>query len=221
MPSNLREMLTLARIKLDDLAVRRFPEPFLVAAANEGKNELCKIIREANENFFYASTTSTIAVASPPNGSIITLPSDFMQLREIKCTGQGYEDIGFQALSQSDPRFRQSLIDGGSFANGQGTSILLSPGSDIALAYSMAYIKFVPDMAVGTDYPADIASENYDFIVTWMICEGMRAGQDDRLQMYQDKLGSQRDSIMNSVNVRQVREPRFVRGYQEAEEQWG
>jgi predicted RNA-binding protein len=72
-------------------------------------------------------------------------------------------------------------------------------------------------MALPTDYPVGIPAENYDFVVTWAICECMRAVQDKRLDSYLSKLDFQRGTVIESVNTRQVKEPEFVRGYQEME----
>jgi hypothetical protein len=228
MAVNLKSMLMRARLKLKDIAIRKFSEPDLIAAANEGKNELVKIIRQAREDFFLSSTTSTITVATPPNPSEITLPDDFMELKEIMVTSSGFEDLAFVYKDFADPEFRQALIDGGSFSSGQGSfyydivaekTLRMAPGTDLALSVKIQYIPAIADMELPTDYPAGLPTEHSDFIVTWMICEGMRSVQDDRLGSYEAKLGYQRDSVIASVNQRQVREPQFVKGFMQ-EEQW-
>lgn len=227
MAADLKTMLVLSRMKLGDIAVRKFPEPLLIAAANEGKNELVKIIRQACENYFQEDYAATIPVAASPNASEITLPTDFASLREIRITTAGYEDIEFAYLNHSDPVFRIALIDGGAFANGAGTffydivadrTLRLAPGSDMALAATISYMKTVPDMQLPTDYPVGIPLEHYDFIVTWIICEGMRAAKDPRLADYLAKMEYQKDMIVVSINDRQVKEPKFVTGYMQHEE---
>jgi len=228
-PSNLRGMITAARLTLRDLSVRSFPEPFFVGAANEGKNELAKIIRQARESYFEYAATGTITATSAPNPSEITLPDDFSELLQISITNVGYEDIGFIFLRQSDPRFHQALIDGGSFGSGAGVfyydivglkTLRLAPGADIALTYAIKYTQIVADMTLPTDAPTAIPADYYDYIVTWMVCEALRSVGDQRLTLYLDKLERQKNSTVASVNARQVREPMFVRGYMESEESW-
>ena len=230
MAATLETMLVLTRIKLKDLKVRQWSEPELVAAANEGKNELVKLIRQARSDYFETSVTGTMITAVAPNPTTITLPSDFAELKEIICTDAGYYDIGFTYCDQSDVRFKQALIDGGAFANGQGMfyytitaekTMLLSPGSDMALNYKIWYVKTIPDMQYPTDAPTGIPPEHYDYILTWMICECMRSNADPRLDLYQAKLGDQAKSVMVSVGQRQIKEAQFVTGFMESEEQWG
>lgn len=224
----LQTMLSLARMRLKDMRVRVIPEPLLVAAANEGKNELVKIIRQARENFFEKSSTGTIAATTTPNSSSITLPSDFSEMRNLAITTASYEDIQFMFKSQSDLLFKSALIDGGSFATGHGTfyydfygqnSLILAPGADIALAYKMDYISTVPDMVRPDDYPAGIPAEHYDFIVTWMVTDCLRVQADPRLQAFLQKLDNQATSVKLSIASRQIKEPEYVRAYME-EEMW-
>jgi len=226
---DLRNMITQVRLKLKDTRVRVFQQPEIIFALNEGKDELVKIIREANESFFETTVTGTISSTTTPNASIVTLPADFAQLRDIKITTAGYQDTVFQRLNHSDPRFQNSLLDGGSFANGMGvffydfqglSTMLLAPGSDIDLAYSLDYIKTVTDMVLPTDTPTEIPAEHHGFIVTWGICECMRMVEDDRLDQYESKLEFQRNSVIAGVNTRQAKEPTFVTGFME-EEYWG
>ena len=225
---DLRTMITQVRLTMRDTAIRAFQEPEIVYALNEGKDELVKIIRDANESFFETTATGTISSTTTPNASEITLPSDFAQLRNIKITTSGQEDTTFQRMNHSDPRFQFALIDGGSFANGQGiffydfvglSTMILAPGCDVDLGYSMSYIKTVTDMGLATDTPSEIPAEHHAFIVTWAITECMRKIQDNRLQEYISKLEFQRESVIAGVNMRQTKEAEFVTGFME-EEYW-
>lgn len=226
---NLREMITQVRLTVKDTRIRVFQEPEIVFALNEGKDELVKIIRDANESFFETAVSGTISSTTTPNYSTITLPADFAQLRNINITSSGMEDTTFQRLNQSDPRFQQSLLDGGSFANGQGiffydfmglSTMALAPGSDIDLTYKMDYIKTVTNMSLPTDTPSEIPSEHHGFIVTWAVCECMRKIDDPRLQNYESKLEFQKNTVIAGVNTRQSKEATFVTGFME-EEYWG
>src|SRR4030042_3890584 len=219
---DFRTMITQVRVKMGDTAVRIFPEHEIIFALNEGKDELVKIIRDAKESYFEDTATGTISSTISPNASTITLPSDFAQLRMINITNSGLEDVAFQKMSQSDPRFQRALMDGGSFGGGMGiifydfsgkSTMVLSPGADIDLGYKMSYIKTVSDMTLPADTPTEIPSEHHGFIVTWAICECMRKIADKRLQAYESKLQYQRDTVIGSVNMRQVKEPIFVTGF--------
>jgi hypothetical protein len=225
---NLKTMLFKTRMILQDLEVRKVPEPFLLAAANEGKNELVKIIRQAHKNYFETTTTGTIAIATPPNPSDITLPSDFAELKQIMVTDTGFEDTGFIYKPHNHPEFQEALIMGGGFANGMGNfyydivgekTMRLAPGSDVAFNYTLDYVATIADMALPTDSPTGIPAEHHDYIVTWMICEGMRSIGDIRLDSYLVKLEAQGDTVKESINDRQIKDPKFVRGYMQ-EEQW-
>ena len=207
-------MITMVRTRLKDLSVRSFHEFEIVSPLNEGKNELVKIIRQADENFFETTFSGTIPVAAAPDPSEITLPSDFSELREIRVVSSGYEDMAFINLSQSDRRFRDALAIGGGVTSGQSAfyydfmgldKIILAPGSDMALAYEMGYIQTVPDMMLPDSYPVGIPPEDYDYIVTWGIVEGLRSVADKRLPAYLTKLEDQKQSVIQSVNSRQVR----------------
>ena len=92
---NLQEMLFIARSQLKDLGIKKYSEPELIAYANMGKTRLVTIIREAREDYFLTSTTSTIATATAPNPSIMTLPTDFLELKELTCTSTGYTELAF------------------------------------------------------------------------------------------------------------------------------
>lgn len=222
----LKTMVTMVRTRLKDLRVRTFPEFELVAFLNEGKNELVKIIRQADENFFETSTSVTISATTAPNLSEITLPADFSELRNLRITSSGLESTQFSRISHSNRRFMEAAISGGSFSGGGGAfyydfvglnKIILSPGADVEMVCLVEYIKTVPDMMFPSSYPDGIPPEHYDFIVTWAVSEGLRSMNDPRLQDYLAKLEWQKTSLINSVNTRQVKEPKFVRGYMEDE----
>ena len=100
----LKTMLTMVRTRLRDLRVGSEYE--LVAFLNEGKNEVVKIIRQADENFFETTTSVTISATTAPNKSSITLPADFATLRNLSITTVGMESTQFYFMSQSDRRFQ-------------------------------------------------------------------------------------------------------------------
>jgi hypothetical protein len=194
---------------MKDMRLRVFQEPEIVFALNEGKDELVKIIREANENFFETSASGTISSTTTPNASTITLPADFSRLRNIRATSSGMEDVIFQYMNQSDYRFRQALLDGGSFGSGGGIlyydfqglgTMILAPGADMDMTYTMDYIQTVSDMSLPTDEPTQIPAEHHGFIVTWAVVECMRKVEDARLDQYQSKLEYQKESVV-AVNM--------------------
>jgi hypothetical protein len=225
----LKTMVFMVRTKVKDLAVKVFHEAEIVSALNEGKNECVKIIRQANENYFEETYTGTISTTASPNYAQITLPTDFSELRNLQVTNIGLEDTTFTRLNQSDPRFRTACLDSGSYTSGLGIMywdfvgkdyMIFAPAPEIDLGYKMHYIKTIPDMGLPDSYPIGIPAENFDYIVTWAICECMRTYKDNRLDDYLIKLEYQRRAIIESVNTRQVKEPQFVTGYME-NEYWG
>lgn len=228
MPSTFRAMITAVRIPLRDMRVRMASDPEIAQYLNEGKNELVKVIRQANENFFQTSTSTTISTTTAPNPSIVSLPTDFAELRNLKVTNVGYEDIAFEKMSQSDNRFKQALIDGGNFASGRGlffydfvaSTIRFSPGADIDLGLTIEYIQTISDMTLPDDYPTGIPTEHSDFMVTWATRECLRSIKDPRKTDWDEKIDEQGTRIIESVNTRQIREPKFVIGFME-EEYWG
>jgi hypothetical protein len=225
----VKTMIALVRTKVRDLNVRKLHEYEILAALNEGKNELVKLMRQADENFFETTVEGTISSTTSPNYSTISLPSNFAELRNLQVTSAGLEDTIFINLSQSDNRFRQALLDHGSFANGASVlyydfmgkdSIIVAPGLDIDMTYLMHYIRTIPDMIYPNDYPIEIPPEHIDYIVTFAICECMRTIGDERLAVYLEKLDKQEQTVIASINTRQSKEPKFVTGYME-EEFWG
>lgn len=223
---NLQQILFSARAKLKDLGMKRWRESELVAAANEGKNVLVQLIRQARQDYFEISVSITIPVAVAPNASEATLPADFVQVKDLEITTADYEWIQFLNLDRTDPRFKYALREGGTFLSGEGTffydivgktKIVFSPGSDIALACKLSYIQNVADMAYPTDTPSPIPVEYHDFIVSFIVCECQRETNDPQLVGNLDKLQRQKESIAMSVADLQVREPNYVRGFMEGE----
>lgn len=226
---NLSSMLVNTRMEIKDLGLKAIPEPQLVYAANEGQAELVRIMRQAREDFFLATVSDTMSVATKPSPTDITLPSDFFELKDITVTTSGYESVGFIHLDKSDVRFHQALNEGGSVGNGQGSfyydiiglgTLRFAPGTNLQLSVDIDYIKQVADMSAPGDSPSDIPAELHYFIVTWMVAESLRSLGDQRLVSYEKKLSDQRTSVIQSVNARQIREPVFVTGYMEEEEAW-
>lgn len=222
--STLQEMLLLARIKLKDLNLKRWTELELVAAANEGKNELTKIIRQAREDYFVTTATGSVSATTAPNPTTITLPSDFAELKKIEITTSGYEDVHFEPMDLADDRFHSALVDGPSSSPQSfyydiygSDTLVLAPGAGISLAYKIHYVQTVPDMELLTATPTRLPREHWDWIVTWIVCEALRSGEDNRLVNYERKLGYQTENILNSVNARQIAKPEFVRGFMEGE----
>jgi hypothetical protein len=224
--SNARSFLFRTRQSIRDMGLRVWNDPELLQAANEGKNELVKIIRQAREDYFVTTTTGTITTASSPNPSVITLPADFAELKQIEVTTSGREDIRFTHLDRANPQFQDALVNGQGFAGGVGQfyydimgldRMELAPGADEALGYLIYYVKTIPDMTAPTDTPTGIPPEHWDAIVTWMVCEALRSMGDNRLVAYEDKLSRQLENVVASVNARQIREAEFVRGFMEDE----
>lgn len=223
----LRDILFIARSQLRDLGVKSFTDAELIAYANIAKCDIVSMIREAREDYFLATTTSTVATTTTPNASVVTLPTDFLELKEIMCINTGYEDIYFQARDMTTPQFRRALIDGGSFGNGTGlvfydiygnSQIMFAPGFDIELTLKIDYIRDVPDMYLPTDEPTDIPDTLHHGIPTGIVCQALRGTGDPRLPQFEAFRKEQMDEARVTVQPRQIREPKFTTGFMEWDE---
>lgn len=226
---DLKTMCALVRTRLKDLRVKTFHEFEIIAFLNEGKNELVKIIRGADENFFETAASLTISTTTFPNFTETTLPTDFAELRNLRVTTSGYESTEFYRLNQSDKRFMERTLYGPPQDACPGIfyydfvgldKIRFSPPPLQDMAITMDYISTVPDMMYPGDTMIGTPREHWDFVVTWAVCEGLRSLNDPRLPSYENKLKLQITSVINAVNSRQSKEPTFVRGFLEAEQYW-
>lgn len=230
---SLQEFLFKARLHLDDMSVQRISEPLLIASANEGKDEIVKLIRRARQDYFQKFTVLTVPVADPLDPSEMDLPDDFSILKDLQIKTTGYENVKFFPADRSSEQFRQAIInrrfnsensgyflyDVGSGSNTPGVlSVLkLAPGSDVELDLKVIYDGTVLDMDEPADEPTPIPPEHWDYIVTWMVCNALRTKGDPRFAAFQEKLTMQGERIVDSVGIRQVRDPVFVEGYLENE----
>jgi hypothetical protein len=224
---NLQEILFIARSRLKDLGIKKYSEAELIAACNEGISDIAAIIRQAREDYFLTTTTSTIATAAPPNPSTVTLPTDFLELKELMITNDGYRDITFLARDRNADQFRHALIDGGAFSNGSGmvfydiygnSTLMLAPGFDISLDLKIDYIQMVTDLYLPTDTPSLIPTEFHANIPNYIVCEAMRSMGDPRLRGYLEALEKAEDSMRVGIQPRQIKEPKYVTGYLESDE---
>jgi len=230
---SLRNFLYLARTQLDDMSVQKISEGLLLGAANEGKNELVKLIRRARQDYFQKFTVLTVPIADPLDPSEMDLPDEFSILKDLQIKTAGYENVKFFPADRSSETFRQAIInrrfnsqnsgyffyDVGSGSNTPGVlSVLkLAPGSDINLSLKVVYDGTVLDMTEPDDEPTPIPPEHWDYIVTWMVCNALRTKTDPRLASFESKLKYQGERVVDSVGIRQVRDPVFVTGYLENE----
>lgn len=229
---SLSKFLFLARIQLDELNVQSVKEARLIGAANEGKNELVKIIRRAQMDFFESYALLTVPVADPYDPSEIDLPSDFASLKDLQIKSAGYTDTKFYPVDRSDPRFRELCTSNTRFDqnwNGyflyhvaskslpyiQVSALKLAPGSAVALDLKVVYQTIVYDMVAPDDAPLAIPPEHWDFIVTWMVVDALRTRNDPRYRVFLEKLEKQEEHVVTSVGVRQTRDPIYVVGYGE------
>lgn len=224
---NLQEILFIARSRLKDLAVKKWSEAELVSAINDGIDDISTIISQAREDYFLTSTTSTVAIAAAPNPSTVTLPTDFLELKELMITNDGYREITFLASDRNNAQFRRALIDGGSLGSGTGlvfydiygnSTLMLSPGFDVELSLKIDYIQTVPDLALPTDIPSLIPTKWHGNIADYAVTEALRSAGDPRYASYRDKLKESEDAMRVGIQPRQVREAKFVVGFGEDSE---
>lgn len=224
---DLQTILFISRSQLKDLGLKKWSDPELIAYANEGKNRLVTLVREAREDFFLTNTTSTVATATAPNASTMTLPTDFLELKDINCTSTGYTDIDFTHCDRSELKFRNALRDGSAVGNGTGvilydvygnSSLIFAPGFDVALDIKVDYIKSLADLVLPTEEPTDIPSNLHDYIPNFITCKALASAGDGRYRIFNDRLKDQEDKVRVEIQPRQIREPKFVKGFMEDEE---
>jgi len=224
---NLKEILFIARSRLRDLGVKKYSEAELIASINEGICDMSSVIRQAREDYFLTSTTSVIASASPPNPSVMTLPDDFLELKNLWVLDQGFTDINFLASDMNIAQYRRALIDGGSFGSGSGvilydiygnSAIQFAPGFDIPLTIRADYIQMVPDLALPEDIPSLIPTKWHNDIPDYAVLEALRGTGDPRAASYAEKVKDSEKKLAIGIQPRQVREAKFAKGYMEEEE---
>ena len=225
-PVGLGLMLLNARNRLRDLSVRIWSEPNLIASANEGKNELCRLMRHTREDYFLLSTTGTISTTSSGNPSEITLPSDFAEFKDIEAMTPGFTGVAFSPLDRTDPHFKDLVANQAANPLTDGETIYydiisratmqFAPGLTAALAYRLWYVQVVPDMVTHLDVPTPIPSEYYDFITNWIVTDALRSANDPRYQSFQNKIDKQAELMVNAAQQRRVSaDPKFARAYGE------
>lgn len=224
---NLQEILFIARSRLRDLGVKKFSEAELIASVNDGISDMATIIMQAREDYFLTSTTSTVAAATAPSPSTMTLPTDFLELKDLWVLNSGYEDINFQACDRNIAQFRRALLDGGSFAAGTGliyydiygnSTIEFAPGFDMDLSIRVDYIQMVPDLALPTDTPSLIPKKWHGNLPDYAVLEALRGVVDKRAASYDEKVKESEKKLAIGIQPRQVRDAKFVTGFMENDE---
>jgi hypothetical protein len=216
--------LLQARNRLRDLSVRIWAEPSLIYSANEGKNELARILRHTREDYFVKTITGTISTATAGNPSELTLPTDFAEYKDMEVTTPGYFNIAFSPLDRTDPNFRALVVTPVPVSDGitvyfdiiaRGT-MQIAPGLSLALGYKLYYVHVVPDMVLHTDIPDPIPPEYHDFIVNWIVTDALRSANDPRFAAFNDKLKMQSELMLNAAQQRRVAaDPKFARAFDE------
>lgn len=224
----LQEILFIARSRLRDLGIKKFSEAELIASINEGICDMSTIMRQAREDYFLTTTTSNITPVATPNPSVITLPTDFLELKDLWVTSDGWTDINFLASDRTTTQFRRALLDGGAFGSGSGmflydiygnNTLILAPGTDVPLTIKIDYIQMVPDLHLPSDTPSLIPEKYHNDIPDYAVLEALRSIGDPRTVTYEKKVEKSEKLFAHAIQPRQVREPRFVTGYM-SDDEW-
>ncbi len=224
---NLQNFLVNTRLVLKDVGVKTLPDPLLVTFANEGKNELYRLIRSTRTDYFLTSSNMTMSAGTPPAPNIITLPADFSQLKDMLCTTLSVTGITFSnptaiqflGWDRNDVVFKSLMRSTLSVTDGVGlimffdvigsTEIQVVPclGAAGGAMVAVNYVAVPADMVVPADTPSTIPAEYHPFITNYMIAEAMRATGDQRLGAYDSKVTALRESIGKSVSTRALGQP--------------
>jgi hypothetical protein len=229
---NLSDFIVQTRILLKDIGLKSLPDPALVRMANEAKNDLYRMMRVTLQDYFLTSATVGVSCSAPPDANSIALPADFSQLKDIMCTSlvplsgtvsttiPNPTAIEFLQWDRHDIVFRHNLRNTFSGTTGigqvfyydiQGISSLQfvppigSTGSTMTV--QIYYVAVPPDLTILTDSPSTIPIEYHDYILTYMVCECMRAGNDPRVATYTEKLTAQVGKIAAALKARALNEP--------------
>ena len=223
---SLKILLLRTRAALADLSVKVWPEPILVDAINEGKNEAVRLMRSPGTDFFLTPVTVNFTVVAAGLPSEITLPNDFAEFKDLTITQANYTAIQFTYLNRSHQTFLDALRVQTPTADGLlyyfdiiGRSTLqAAPGFTVACTAKLYYVATVPDMVKLTDTPTLIPTENWDFIVAYAVCEAMRSrpgGPDPRLASWENKLKTLGQNLyISAINRRVPEETKFAQAYE-------
>lgn len=220
---NLQDLLVNTRMILKDVGVKILPDPLLVTFANEGKNELYRLIRAARQDFFVTTSNVTVSGSNAPAPNTISLPADFSQLKDIICTTlsgvANPTQITFLAWDRNDVIFRYLLASSFTGTTGvgmvfyydiMGTSLLqmVPPtGTASTMTAQLTYLAAPADMAAPSDSPSTIPTEYHQYIMNFMVTEAMRTTNDPRLAAYETKMVAQAEKVARSVGTRSLNEP--------------
>jgi hypothetical protein len=229
---NLSDFVVQTRIILKDIGLKALPDPALVRFANEGKNDLYRMMRTSLQDFFVTSATMSVSCNAPPDANSIALPADFSQLKDIMCTSlvtlngtvsttvSNPTAVEFLQWERHDIVFKHNLRNtfSGTTGVGQvfyydliGTGVIQfvppigSTGSTMTV--QITYVAVPADLALLTDQPTTIPVEYHDYILTYMVLECMRASSDTRAVSYNDKLQAQGLKIAAALKARALNEP--------------
>jgi hypothetical protein len=215
--------LLQARNRLRDLSVRIWSEPSLIYSANEGKNELSRMLRHTREDYFLTTITGTISAPAAATAAEIALPADFAEFKDIEATTPGFTNLLWSPLDRTDPVFRDRVVNAGTLSDGMAVyydivarATMQFAGISSALAYKLYYIQLVPDMVLHSDVPTPIPTEYYDFIINWIVTDALRSANDPRYGAFFDKLKMQTELVVNAAQQRRVAaDPKFARPFDE------
>jgi len=205
------------------MSVRIWTEPALIQSANEGKNELAKLLRHTREDYFMMTATGTISAPAAGTAAEITLPTDFAEFKDIEATTPGFANLVWSPLDRTDPIFRDRVVSPPILTDGMAVyydivarATMQLAGITSALAYRLYYIQLVPDMVLHTDTPSAIPQEHWNFIVNWVVTDALRAVNDPRYGAFFDKLKMQSELVVNAAQQRRVAaDPKFARAFDE------
>lgn len=220
---NLQDLLVNTRIVLKDVGVKVLPDPLLVTFANEGKNELYRMIRATRQDFFVTTSNVTVTCTGAPSPNVITLPADFSQLKDVLCTTltgvSSPTQITFLHWDRNDVIWRYLVASSftGTLGVGMifyydliGTSalqIVPPTGAGSTMTAQLTYVATPPDLSAPSDTPSTIPPEYHQYIMNFMVTECLRAMGDQRIQLYDAKMQAITDRISKAIATRALNEP--------------
>lgn len=219
--SNIRVNLNESHESAADLLVptagSQWKNSELLENLNKSKDRLWEIIREVREDYFLTIGTSLNLTASAKS---YDLAAGFRQLKAIKATTAGYEDLQFESLDQSSREWKErdalpasANADAGIlYYDIVGTAKILFcnfPPAAITAVYN--YVGILSDFTLSASSTVDIGDELREFLegyATWL--SFAKTPTHIAVPWWKEHLPLLERRVVKSVSKRQIRDPKRV-----------
>lgn len=226
---NASDLINLAQDKLAGYQ-NAVDSRALLSYINEGKDELWKILKANNDDFFSAMSQSSDSTGDDYFGPLAmgvreyTLPADFSEIRFIECTTPSYEMTEWVFKKPSDPLFRESrkgATAAGASSNNNaqeflytiiGNQFVLATYPPAALNVTLWYTQGLADLEYGDPLPV-ILIPYAKSIATWASKAVMLSEDEGKFAEWQGEWKSSVISSSQTSGPRNQADPTFVEDF--------